>query len=166
MSVVSGCLSPADVSQGHVNVSLDAVTWTGSGFPVRRGELHRVHLMSFFASVSILHPSLHLLCAPLFMSGSRPLFFWLNNWLEARPAEGGKCWIKKGRGILETYSIHTLQSGSFTVKMVIKDSFPHFSSDSPLTRQSGFPPLPSPPSFHVIQVYFLISPRTFLSFFS
>lgn len=55
----------------------------------RRGITHgstRVTMCLCFYPSSHSSPS----GTPLFMGGSRPLFFCLNNWLEARPEEGGK----------------------------------------------------------------------------
>lgn len=79
--------------------------------------------------------------APLFMSRSRPLFFWLNNWLEARPAEGEKqVWLDKKR-MRKLGDILASDLALSRQRWWLKHSFPRFSSDSPLTRQSGsFPP--------------------------
>lgn len=103
-------------------------------------------------------------CAPLFMSWSRPLFFFLNNWLEARPEVGWKSACGGGLGKLETrfspcWLVHW--------KMAIKHSFPRFSSDSPLTWQRGSFPLQKPAflPFYSIQVHICSLPLGFFSAF-
>lgn len=96
--------------------------------------------------------------APLFMSRSRPLFFCLNNWLEARPAEGGKwVWLDKKRmrklgDILASDLALSRQRCWLNILFLA----------SPLTHLSPGKvdlslPSPSPSFFYIIQVHVLLS---------
>lgn len=105
-------------------------------------------------------------CTPLFMFGSRPLFFCLNNWMEARPVEGGKCvWLDKKR---------TRKLGDILLSDLAFSRWRWWLNNLFLTSlltdfspgKVDLPPSSASPSFfHIILVHFLLSLRTFFFFF-